>query len=224
MPGRTKLASGMKRSPPGNTSTDLRKSPRQERARTTVAAIVEAAARILVEDGPAALTTNAVARRAGVSVGSLYQYFPNKHAVLRALLERELGRAEALRPALLDDTNRSPQERLRAAVDWHLDVHARYPRRREVFAGLAASALPARERQRLGRERRERVRKTVASFALVPAAELASVAFLLDALLGALADAVARERPAWLGSEPLRRRLTAALVALVEAGEVTRRA
>jgi AcrR family transcriptional regulator len=159
-----------------------------------------------------------------VSVGSLYQYFPNKHAVLRALLERELGRAEALRPALLDDATRPPHERLRAAVDWHLDVHARYPRRREVFAGLAASALPARERQRLRRQRRERVRRTLASFALVSAAELESVAFLLDAFLGEMADAVAREHPAWLRSERVRRRLTAALVALVEDGAITRRA
>jgi AcrR family transcriptional regulator len=189
-----------------------------------VAAIVEAAARILVDEGPAALTTNGVARRAGVSVGSLYQYFPNKHAVLRALLERELGRAEAIRPALLDDATRPLHERLRAAVDWHLDVHARYPRRREVFAELAASALPARERHRLRRWRQERVRNTVASFDLVPASELDAVALLLDACLGDVADAVAREHPTWLRSELVRRRLTAALVALVECGAVTRRA
>lgn len=214
----------MKRASSDNISTELRKSPRQPRARATVAAIVEAAARILAEQGPKGLTTNGVARRAGVSVGSLYQYFPNKHAVLRALLERELGRAEALRPALLDDASRPLHERLRAAVDWHLDVHARYPRRREVFAGLAGSALPVRERQRLRRERRDRVRRTVASFAVVPAAELEAVAFLLDAFLGEMADAVARERPAWLRSERLRGRLTASLVALVEGSAITRRA
>jgi hypothetical protein len=109
-------------------------------------------------------------------------------------------------------------------VDWHLDVHARYPRRREVFAELAASALPARECHRLRRWRQERVRNTVASFDLVPASELDAVALLLDACLGDVADAVAREHPTWLRSELVRRRLTAALVALVECGAVTRRA
>jgi AcrR family transcriptional regulator len=199
-----------------NVPTELRKSPRQRRSQATVAAIVEAAARILAESGGRGLTTNRIAARAGVSVGSLYQYFPNKHAVLRALLERELGRAEAARPALLDDATRPPHERLRAAVDWHLDVHARYPRHGQLLRALGASALPPRERQRLRQRRLERVRTTLASLDLAAAGELEPVTFLVDACLGELADAVAREHPAWLRSETLRRRIAAALVALVE--------
>ncbi len=53
-----------------------------------VAALLEATARILAADGWAALTTNRVARQAGVSVGSLYQYFPNKEALVAGLIER----------------------------------------------------------------------------------------------------------------------------------------
>src|SRR5690606_3069037 len=94
----------------------LRKRPRQARARTTFGAIVEAAARILADEGPGALTTNRIALRAGVSIGSLYQYFPDRKAIVRALFERELARAEALRPATLDDPTRPAEERLRAAV------------------------------------------------------------------------------------------------------------
>jgi AcrR family transcriptional regulator len=63
-----------------------RKVPRQERSRALVEAIVEAAARILVQQGRDALTTNAVALRAGVSIGSLYQYFPNREAILAAVV------------------------------------------------------------------------------------------------------------------------------------------
>ena len=62
-----------------------RKAPRQSRSLGTVKAILDATARILVERGFAAVTTNAVAERAGVSVGSLYQYFPNKDALVTAL-------------------------------------------------------------------------------------------------------------------------------------------
>jgi len=65
-----------------------RKKPRQDRSQATVDVIFEAAARIFEKVGFQAATTNAIAERAGVSVGSLYQYFPNKLAVLSALRER----------------------------------------------------------------------------------------------------------------------------------------
>lgn len=65
-----------------------RKAPRQSRSQATVTAILDATARILVEFGIKAASTNAVAERAGVSVGSLYQYFPNKDALISALHAR----------------------------------------------------------------------------------------------------------------------------------------
>jgi AcrR family transcriptional regulator len=67
----------------------LRKRPRQQRATATVAAILEAAACILETQGFDAYTTNAIAERAGASIGSLYQYFPNKTALTQALVARE---------------------------------------------------------------------------------------------------------------------------------------
>lgn len=69
-----------------------RKQPSQARARHTVDAIVEAAARILEEQGHGGFNTNAVAERAGVSIGTLYQYFPDKDALLGALIGRETAR------------------------------------------------------------------------------------------------------------------------------------
>lgn len=75
-----------------------RKIPQQPRAEQTVATILEAAARILETKGLAGLNTNAVAQRAGVSIGSLYQYFPGKDALIVALSlrERALFIADAL--------------------------------------------------------------------------------------------------------------------------------
>lgn len=66
-----------------------RKSPQQARSQDTVAAIVEAAARILEKEGYDRFSTNAVAEKAGVSIGSLYQYFPRKDALIGALIARE---------------------------------------------------------------------------------------------------------------------------------------
>jgi AcrR family transcriptional regulator len=66
-----------------------RKSPAQKRSSETVEAILEAAARVLEKVGFAGYNTNAIAERAGVSIGSLYQYFPCKDALTAALIERE---------------------------------------------------------------------------------------------------------------------------------------
>jgi AcrR family transcriptional regulator len=66
-----------------------RKTPRQARAQATVEAIIEAAARIIETHGLQALTTNRIAETAGVGIGSLYQYFPAREAILTALITRE---------------------------------------------------------------------------------------------------------------------------------------
>lgn len=67
-----------------------RRSPRQARAREKIELILEAASKLIDRDGLAALTTNRIADRAGVSIGTLYQYFPDKQAVVRELADREL--------------------------------------------------------------------------------------------------------------------------------------
>ena len=75
--------------------TAARKSPSQERSRRTVERILDAAARIFHEQGYVAATTNDIADEADVSIGSLYQYFPNKDALLVTLTERHLASTTA---------------------------------------------------------------------------------------------------------------------------------
>ncbi|AWN45425.1 TetR family transcriptional regulator [Methylobacterium terrae] len=93
-----------------------RKQPRQSRSTSLVAAVLEAAGQVLAEVGPARFTAARVAERAGVSVGSLYQYFPNKAAILFQLQSDEWRDTTALLRGILQDPAPSPPERLRAMV------------------------------------------------------------------------------------------------------------
>lgn len=76
--------------------TTPRKRPRQERSQATVDALLEATARVLVKDGYEGCSTNRVAAEAGVSIGSLYQYFPSKEALIAELLEHYSVQFQAL--------------------------------------------------------------------------------------------------------------------------------
>ena len=101
-----------------------RKHPEQDRSRATVDTILSAAAHVLVKAGYEAFTTNRVAERAGVSIGSLYQYFPNKDALLSELMKRHLAEIEAsLDFAMQDITNVSLEQLIRTAVEKNVRSH-----------------------------------------------------------------------------------------------------
>lgn len=93
-----------------------RKQPKQARSAELVAAILEAAVQVLAKEGAQRFTTARVAEKAGVSVGSLYQYFPNKAAILFRLQSDEWRQTAALLRGILEDVQRPPLERLRTLV------------------------------------------------------------------------------------------------------------
>jgi AcrR family transcriptional regulator len=93
-----------------------RKQPKQARSNDLVAAVLEAALQVLATEGAARFTTSRVAEKAGVSVGSLYQYFPNKAAILFRLQADEWRRTTALLRSILEDATQPPLARLRALV------------------------------------------------------------------------------------------------------------
>ncbi|QND61322.1 TetR family transcriptional regulator [Mesorhizobium huakuii] len=97
-------------------SISSRKQPKQARATDLVAAILQAAVQVLASEGAQRFTTTRVAEKAGVSVGSLYQYFPNKAALLFRLQSDEWRQTGGLLRTILEDGQRPPLERLRALV------------------------------------------------------------------------------------------------------------
>ncbi|WP_437778204.1 TetR/AcrR family transcriptional regulator [Sorangium sp. So ce1097] len=122
-----------------------RKAPRQARSRFLVDTIVEAAARVFDEHGYEGANTNRVARTAGVSVGSVYQYFPNKDALVTALHERHVG--QMLR--LLEEVDAAAEgyslrEATELLVARSLEIHRTEPR----LQRLLHADLPTLEQQR----------------------------------------------------------------------------
>lgn len=97
-------------------SISSRKQPQQVRSSGLVAAILDAAVQVLAKEGAQRFTTARVAERAGVSVGSLYQYFPNKAAILFRLQSDEWRRTSELLRGILADGAKPPLARLRALV------------------------------------------------------------------------------------------------------------
>jgi AcrR family transcriptional regulator len=93
-----------------------RKQPQQARSTELVAAILEAATQVLAKEGAQRFTTARVAERAGVSVGSVYQYFPNKAAILFRLQSDEWQQTTEMMRKILQDVGKEPLERLRLLV------------------------------------------------------------------------------------------------------------
>lgn len=118
----------------------FRKSARQSRAQETVDTILEASTRIVARDGMASLTTNRIAEIAGVSIGSLYQYFPGKDAILHALVQREFNRTVDGHVAFIDAIDPAAltlEEAVEAIVDHVFEAHrVRRPFLREILLSV----------------------------------------------------------------------------------------
>ena len=114
--------------------TNPRKTASQERSRLTVDAILEATARILVREGFDKASTNRVAELAGVSIGSLYQYFPSKEALVAALIDRHNRHVmQAVRSELAEALNLSLEEAVRRLVSVAVKAHRIDPKLHRVL-------------------------------------------------------------------------------------------
>lgn len=112
-----------------------RKSASQKRSRLTVGALLEATARILVKEGYDKATTNRIAAVAGVSIGSLYQYFPSKEALIAAVIDRHTSKLLQLtRDALIKIAARPIEVAARELVLVGIDAHRVDPKLHRVLS------------------------------------------------------------------------------------------
>lgn len=112
----------------------VRKDPRQDRSKDTVGGILRATARILTRDGYEGATTNRIAEVAGVSIGSLYQYFPNKDSIVAALIDAHCEEMfEVFRAQLVSVAGAGLEEATRAVVAAQIAAHRVNPKLHRVF-------------------------------------------------------------------------------------------
>jgi AcrR family transcriptional regulator len=124
---------------PGRQASPLRKTPSQTRALRTVDTLFEAAARVLASEGEAGFTTNRIAQRAGFSIGTLYQYFPSKEAIVVAMVRRQRERVMRELDATLDRAARgelSAQDALRSYLRQLIDAFGRGQQATRILARL----------------------------------------------------------------------------------------
>jgi AcrR family transcriptional regulator len=114
--------------------TSVRRRPKQRRARQTVEAVLDAVVRLLKRDGSQAITTNRIAEVAGVSIGSVYQYLPDKRAIFTALHQRHVDQIDRMvQTKLVEHAASSIEELVRAMVEAMVEAHATDPELYELL-------------------------------------------------------------------------------------------
>ncbi|WP_434384787.1 TetR family transcriptional regulator [Melittangium boletus] len=173
-----------------------RKQPQQERSERMVADILEASIRVLRREGALRFTTVRVAEEAGVSVGSLYQYFPNKGALLFRLQRDEWAATFTLLDGLLFDLTRPPVERLRRAIQAFFRTEQEEAALRRALSDASALFEDAPEVQAHQARAQARVQQFFGE--ALPHRAPTEVAFLTDFFLlalGAIAEKVTDRKP-----------------------------
>jgi AcrR family transcriptional regulator len=174
----------------------VRRQPQQRRSQQTVQAVLDAVVRILKKQGPQAVTTNRVAEVAGVSIGSLYQYFPNKTAIFVALHRRHVEEIDGLiNSTLVAHADSSLDDLMRALIHAMIDAHTIDP---ELYEALY-SEVPHRAEgtQDFSTRLRNVFRLAISARAheLRRRRNLDHVAFAVTNMVDALSHAAALRRP-----------------------------
>jgi AcrR family transcriptional regulator len=190
-----------------------RKRPKQERSQATVQAILTATAHILTEEGYDHFTTNKVAERAGVSIGSLYQYFPNKDSLLLALAEHHANQMVQLAKDHLEEIgDRSIPEIIRQIVEAAVAAHAVNPKLHRVLHEQVPHSQVMRQFDQAKMENLLRSFLTQRSDQLQPK-NLDLTVFMVERTIRSLIHGAMTEHPEFLKTGELKQELTTLLLA-----------
>jgi AcrR family transcriptional regulator len=177
----------------------VRRKPRQRRALATVDAILEAVVRLLKRGGFPALTTNRIAEAAGVSIGSVYQYFSDKNAIFRALHQRHIDEIDRLITATLVKHAASPLDVLISAlIDGMVEAHTGDP---ELYALLSSEVPHRADRTEDFATRLHGVLRLALSARLPGRGDIDTITFTVAHLAESLSHAAALARPPGLSIE-----------------------
>ncbi|MGW2514149.1 TetR/AcrR family transcriptional regulator [Streptomyces scopuliridis] len=166
--------------PPADRRLSPRRKPRQVRAELTRERVLTAAAHVFAEHGYAAGTTNRIAEHARISIGSLYQYFPNKDAILAELLVRHIDRGTWTQADQIDLSAGSLETMVRALVRDAIDNHRDDPQLLRIMveeASFSQDLLDTIERH--GRSRVAQISEILARHPDVRVRDLGTAAELI---------------------------------------------
>jgi len=202
-----------------------RRVPHQERARVTVDALVSATAQVLLKEGYDACTTNRVARVAGVSIGSLYQYFPDKEALVMAVVEQHLTRLrEGLEARLLELGGADLPTAIEEMIGAMLDVQRIQPKLHRVLLEQVPRIGALRRLHELHSQYEPIITAWLEAHAEMVSVESASTAaFVLIAAVEGVLTRTMLQRPAWLEAGVLKRHITRLVLGYLAPGLVARR-
>ena len=203
---------------PRTRGSRLRREPTQRRSRQTVEAVLDAVLRILKREGLQAVTTNHIAEVAGVSIGSVYQYFPDKQAIFSALHQRHVQEIDRLvESTLVRHANASLEDLVGALMEALIEAHAMDPELHE----LLTTQVPHRTHgsQDFATRLRGIFRLAIASkdTHLKSRGDIEKVVFVVANMVDALSHAVVLHRPAGLAMRELKDEGVGAVMAYLRA-------
>src|SRR5262245_5989084 len=182
---------------PARLRTNLRKSASQRRSRVTVDALLGATARILIREGYDRASTNRIAHVAGISIGSLYRYFPSKEALVAALIDRHKQQMmQLLRDALIKVAMQPVEEAARELVKIMMDAHQVDPKLHRVLVEQVPRVGRLDSMQAVEREAYAIVRTYLEAHRNeIDVADVSLAAFICVATVEALTHAAVVHRP-----------------------------
>lgn len=185
---------------PRKRSINPRKLPQQDRSRLTVEAIIEATTHILTQEGYDKANTNRIAERAGISIGSLYQYFPNKESLMAALIEQHSNEIAELVESKLKDLSDAPLEiAIPALIKAVIAAHAINPCLHQVLS----EEIPRSERSQQVQKADERITELLQTYLArwsgsIRPQNLEMTVFILSRTIESLCHSAVIEQPGFV--------------------------